>query len=195
MSRQEQLGWNERYLRGEHATPLPDPFLYKLTEPVTPLPSGRAALDIACGAGRHAVWLAERGWDVVGCDVSLEGLRLAAQMARQRRVGLKLFCAELDEYPLPARRFDLVVVFFFLQRRLFAEIEKTLKPGGLLMYRTYLEGGEPTSHPQHRLRSGELPEVFPGWRVLHYREIPAGETAGGRPVAEFMAQKPGGAGA
>jgi tellurite methyltransferase len=185
MSKEEQLTWNDRYRRGDHATTVPDPFIYKLNDTALPQPAGRVALDLACGAGRNAVWLAEQGWDVYGCDVSLEALRLAGKLAHERGVALKLYCAELDDYMLPVNRFDLIVVFFYLQRKLFPQIRAALRPGGLLMYRTYLLGGEPASHPQRRLNTHELPEVFNDFRALHYRE-----TVGTRYIAEFIGHKP-----
>ena len=57
--------WDERYSRGEHATPEPSPLLARAVELFVPKTAARVvsgrALDLACGAGRHAIFLAERG--------------------------------------------------------------------------------------------------------------------------------------
>ena len=192
MSNAERHKWDERYSAGDHASETPDPLLQRLLDRSLPLPQGRAALDVACGAGRNSVWLAEQGWDVFGCDVSLEGLRVAAQLARTRGVTLKLFCADLDTLSLPRERFDLIVVFFYLQRSLFEVFQSALRPGGLLIYRTYvadlaapegvlLAGGD---NPAHVLQPGELAAAFAGFRILHENK-----KVGSRAIADFIAQK------
>ena len=137
MSRQEQETWDERFRAGDHAGAEPDPFLAQIEDYAELLPPGRRAgpkgkaLDLACGAGRNAVYLAERGWDVTACDISLEGLRRAKALARERGVRLKFFCQDLATVQLPPERFDLVICFFYLLRELIPQIKATLRPGGL----------------------------------------------------------------
>jgi SAM-dependent methyltransferase len=146
-------------------------------------------LDLAAGAGRHAVWLVERGWSVTACDISLEGLRRAKARATERGVRLALYCQDLESASLPANRFDLIVCFFYLQRDLFTPIRAALCPGGLIVYKTYtadnrhLPGG-PT-HPLHLLQPQELLNEFRGFRVLFYEE-----TVKERGVAQLIAKKP-----
>ena len=65
--------WNERYSRGEHIIKEPMPLLVRVA---SQLPPGRA-LDLACGAGRHAIFLASRGWQVTAVDASPVGIKLA----------------------------------------------------------------------------------------------------------------------
>jgi SAM-dependent methyltransferase len=121
MSRQERAAWDERFRSGDHAGEDPDPFLAQLEEyfsalhnrplgvPEAATPKASEALDLACGAGRNAVYLAGRGWRVTACDISLEGLRAARALAQKRGVSLGLFCQDLEAIQLPAARFDLVV--------------------------------------------------------------------------------------
>lgn len=192
MSKQERDKWDARYRAGDHASDAPDPLLLRLRDGSLPLPAGRAALDVACGAGRNAVWLAEQGWNVAGCDVSLEGLRLAARLARKRNVSLKLFCADLDSLSLPPQRFDLIVVFFYLQRSLLEVFQAALRPGGLLIYRTYIADPAAPANLQegsgdnsaHMLQPGELAAAFANFRILH-----ESKKAGRRAITEFIAQK------
>ena len=197
MSRQEQTAWDERFRAGDHAGAEPDPFLAQIEEYAELFPPGRRAgpkagpkaLDLACGAGRNAVYLAERGWDVTACDISMEGLRKAQILAGERGIRLHLFCQDLQTVQLPVERFDLVLCFFYLQRELFPQIRAALRPGGFVVYKTYTTDqlrfpGRPR-HPLHLLRPQELLEVFRDFRVLTYQE-----TVKDRGVAQLLAQKP-----
>ncbi len=217
MSRQEREAWDERFRSGDHAGEQPDPFLTQLEEYLDALPpdrhpawqenpkagpsagpqagpkagpqAGAKALELACGAGRNAVYLAERGWEVTACDISLEGLRAAQALAQKRGVRLQLFCQDLETAQLPAERFDLILCFFYLQRELFPQIRTALRPGGFLVYKTYTTEqlrfpGRPR-HPLHLLRPQELLGAFRDFRVLAYQEI-----VKDRGVAQLIAQKP-----
>ena len=197
MSRQEQATWDERFRAGDHAGAEHDPFLEQIEDYAELLPPGRRAgpqagpkaLDLACGAGRNAVYLAERGWDVTACDISLEGLRRAQALARERGVQLRLFCQDLSTVRLPAEHFDLVICFFYLLRELFPQIKATLRPHGLVVFKTYTTDqlrfpGRPR-HPLHMLQPQELLEAFREFRVLTYQEI-----VRDRGVAQLIAQKP-----
>lgn len=189
MSRQESAEWDERFRAGDHAGAEADPFLAQIEEYAELFPPGRQALDLGCGAGRNAVYLAERGWDVTACDISLEGLRKAQALARERGTRLTLFCQDLATVELPVERFDLILCFFYLQRELFPQIKGALRSNGLLVYKTYTTDqlrfpGRP-SHPAHMLRPQELLEAFREFRVLAYQEA-----VHGRGVAQLLAQKP-----
>ena len=99
---------------------------------------------------------------------------------------------DLESEPPPdlgEEEYDFVAVFNFLHRPLFESIRRAVKPGGLLIYKTYLVTDEPDStgprNPRFRLQPNELREQFEGWRVLRYLE----ETAG-RSTAALLAQKP-----
>jgi len=189
MSEQDRVAWDERFRAGDHADTEADPFLAELEEYAALIPATRRALDVACGAGRNAVWLAERGWDVTGCDISLEGLRKAQALAREHGVRLRLFCQDLETIVLPPVCFDLIVCFFYLQRDLFAALKGALRPGGLIVYKTYtsdqLQFSGGPRHPLHLLQPQELLDAFRDFRVLCYQEI-----VKGRGVAQLIAQKP-----
>ncbi|MBI3934199.1 MAG: class I SAM-dependent methyltransferase [Acidobacteria bacterium] len=189
MSKEERAQWDERFHSGDHASREPDPFLTQLENYSDMFPSGRQALDVACGAGRNAVWLAEHGWNVTACDVSLEGLRRARTLATERGVHLALYCQDLQTAALPANYFDLVICFFYLQRELFPVLKAALRPGGLIVYKTYTTeqwqfSGGPT-HPLHLLQPQELHDAFRDFRVLYSEE-----TVRDRGVAQLIAQKP-----
>ena len=152
-------------------------------------PTGRKALDVACGAGRHAVWLAENGWNVTTTDISLEALRRAQARASEQGVRLALYCQDLETASFPANYFDLIICFYYLQRDLFPVLNAALRPGGLIVYKTYTTDqqrfpGGPT-HPLHLLQPQELLDAFLDFRVLSYQG-----TVKDRGVAQLIAQKP-----
>jgi tellurite methyltransferase len=169
------------------------------------LPRG-PALDLACGTGRHTLLLAERGQHVVGVDwsnVALNILEARAQAThfsvdrlspmeragRRRRRGIQLLHANLEQVKLPEHAFDLILCFQYLQRSLFPQISRALRPGGVLLFETFtraqleFEGGP--RNPSHLLETGELREAFPALRALFYRELRAGQG-----IASLLAQKP-----
>ena len=174
--------WNAKFLAGEAQFVEPDPLL---VEACAGLPPGEA-LDPGGGAGRHAIWLAQRRWRVVLSDVSDEGLALAAQRAAEAGVTLtrrRESAAETIAWACQpsSPRFDLVCVFLFLVREEFPALPGLLAPSGLMVYKTYT-----ADHPRfsrgHSLRNaldpGELAQVFPALETVLSRE------AGG--IAEFV---------
>src|SRR5215207_1060185 len=95
------------------------------------------ALDLACGDGRNARWLAERGFAVDAVDVSdvaIGALRLAAE-ARELSIDARVFDATQDA--LPVGEYDVVVVVHFLQRDVFGSLQAALRPRGVLLYETF----------------------------------------------------------
>ncbi len=184
--------WDERYRRGEHANSEPDPFLVSCRDWLEELlPRRGEALDLAGGAGRNAVYLAGLGFAVTLVDASEVAARRARTLASQHNVPLRIVVADLErnEYVLKPESFDLVVVFFFLERALFPAIRSAVKPGGLVIYRTYTVDqqrypGRP-KHAMHLLKHNELLDEFRGFRILSYEEI-----VRGKGVAAIVARKP-----
>jgi SAM-dependent methyltransferase len=105
-------------------------------------------------------------------DISPTALAHAARRARRRGLQVRWIEADLDRYPLPRGRYDLVVVSFFLKRRLIADLKEAVRPGGLLVMENHLAGPtpDPGPGPSHRLRSGELWRWFAGWEILELAE-------------------------
>ncbi len=102
-------GWDRRYAdRKLIWTAEPNRFLVAEAEALAP---GRV-IDLACGEGRNAIWLAERGWQAVGVDFSEVGLEKARALAAARGVSADWFAADLLDYRPDQRAFDLVLVFY-----------------------------------------------------------------------------------
>jgi SAM-dependent methyltransferase len=196
----EKALWNQKYSEKSHTSLDPDPFLVSaFDEFLSGQPHG-SALDVAGGVGRHSIWLAQRGWRTRLLDISDVGIGLAERNA-SRALGpvrkeflIHAEVADLNRTPdLGAEQYDLVLVFFYLQRELFPALIAALKPGGFLLYKTYttdqqrlsgesLKSGP--SNPMFLLQPNELLQTFQTLRVLHYHE-----TTRGKGVAELVAQK------
>ena len=128
-------GWDRRY-RGSELVWTAEPNRFLAAE-AAELAPGRA-LDLACGEGRNAVWLAERGWDVTGVDFSAVGLDKAARLAEQREASVRWLLADLLEYEPPAAAFDLVAVLYFHvpaapMRDVLGRAAAALAPAGTLL--------------------------------------------------------------
>jgi tellurite methyltransferase len=189
----EKSRWDKKYSEQSHSSLEPDSFLVSAyNEFLSGEPVGRA-LDVAGGVGRHAIWLAQRGWRVKLMDISEIGLKQAEANASEIS-SLTSIITEVRDLntlqDLGREQYDLVLVFFFLQRELFPALIATLKPGGFLMYKTYTTdqqrfGGGP-NHPTFLLEPNELLRAFQSMRVLHYHE-----TVREKGMAELVARKAG----
>jgi tellurite methyltransferase len=186
MANADRDRWNARY-RDEPPPEEPSAFVVGLA---TLLPARGRALDVAGGAGRHALWLAARGLEVTLADVSDVALALAAERARRAGVPLTTVHADLEAGPLPAGPWDVVLCAYFLHRPLLAVLPAALAPGGLLAVahatRTNLLR-HPRPGPLHVLEDGELPSLVAGLEVLSYEE---GWLESGRHEARLVARRP-----
>jgi tellurite methyltransferase len=159
-----------------------------LVETASRLPPGRA-LDLACGAGRNALWLAQRGWNVVAVDNSPTAIETLRLRALQLGVAVETRIADLDKasYTIEPAHWDLIALCYYLQRNLFEPCKRGLVPGGVMIAVALLvEPGKENS--PFRLQPGELRSYFEGWEISHYRE---GRDAWHHAVAEVVARSPG----
>jgi len=150
----KKLSWDERFERGDELHGgVPSPPLPQAIAGVTP---GRA-LDLACGAGRNARYLAERGWSVTAIDISIEALRLVRLP--------RIVAADLERSSIPIRDvlFDAIIIINFLHRPLFTDALRLLRPGGAIGVAILTSGR--FSLPQNELRHS-----FEGCRIAFERE-------------------------
>lgn len=191
----ERERWNRKYRESPGSWLEPDAFLMRaFSEYIRPLfPDGGRALDLAGGAGRHAIWLAKQGWEVTLIDISETGVEQARQNAGPLASHIHFVVDDLTGFTASQthfeKAFDVVMVFFFLERKIFPEIVKAIRPGGLLVYKTLtleqmkLAGGP--KDPAHLLEAGELLQLAAGLQVLHYSEEVAEKA-----TAELVARIP-----
>ena len=174
-------------------TAAPSPFLAEAWRRCAP---HGPVLDLACGRGRHARWLLERGETVVALDrdpAALDALR-GSLLPGARCQAVRADLERGHGIPLADGAFGAVVVFRYLHRPLAAEIDRLLGPAGWLVYETFTRGQARRSHgpsrPEFLLEPGELPLLFPGLRVVLFEER---VSDGPRPeaLARLLAKKPG----
>ncbi|HZP39383.1 MAG TPA: class I SAM-dependent methyltransferase [Methylomirabilota bacterium] len=127
--------WNRRWA-GERAQASVEPSAFLVAE-VAGLPPGRA-LDLACGAGRNAVWLARRGWRVTAVDFSDVALRAAREQAAAASVSVEWLEEDVVRWTPPRQSFDLVCVLYLqlpaAERRVaLARAAAAVRPGGTLL--------------------------------------------------------------
>lgn len=174
----DREAWNRRYAGSELVwTAEPNRFL---VAEVGDLPSGRA-LDLACGEGRNAVWLSERGWEVVGVDFSDVALGKARRLADARGVQVEWRVADLLAFRPEPGRYDLVLVFYLQlpaheRRPVLAHAAGAVAPGGTFLLvghdRQNLERGfGGPSDPDVLLDADEVAGELPGLEVERAEQV------------------------
>ena len=162
--------WNTRYR--ERTAPM-DPSAFVRVEVAPLLPQGGKALDLAGGAGRHAIWLAERGWETTMVDTSEVAIGIAEERAAVATAAVSFVHADLTVAEPPAGPWDLVLIVHYLQRDLFPQVIERLSDGGLLAFSIAtvrnLERHERPGLP-FVLEEGEAPLLVDGLDIVHYAE-------------------------
>jgi len=185
----DRIKWNERYSGSYYFFSLaPSPFLAQCLERVLKLVPGRWALDLACGEGRNALFLAQNGFRVDAVDIAELGLERGRRRAAELGVTVNFLQADLEGYRL-APGYDLILDFNFLLRPLIPDMIDSLTPGGVIVMETILAAqGLPGEHnPEFLLKPGELAHLFggAGGKILLAEEEPGQET----PVARLIFRK------
>src|SRR4051812_36289406 len=127
-----------------------------VAETAKQLKPGRA-LDLACGTGRNAIWLAKQGWEVTAVDGAPAAIEAVGRRAEQFAVTINTRVADLEkrEYQIAPGAWDLICICYYLQLDLFEPAKRGLAPGGVIISIVHVDlPGEPPG--QHRLKPGEL---------------------------------------
>jgi SAM-dependent methyltransferase len=154
------------------------------------LPAKGESLDLACGSGRNALWLAEQGFRTMAVDRNADAIRSLAEEASRRGLSIRTEAADLEigQPFLQPGSFDLIVVVHYLHRPLFPSIVGALRRGGVLVYETFTRAqaarGKPTN-PAFLLEPGELISLVRSLNILAARE----GDFDGRMVASIVAVK------
>ncbi|MBK8987739.1 MAG: class I SAM-dependent methyltransferase [Chloroflexi bacterium] len=190
MTDQDRLKWNGRYAaEGDHWQSSPPRKL--LQTYLAQLPHSGLALDAAAGVGVHGLVLARRGLHVLALDISEVGLRLARTQALVEGVWLETAVYDLSRPWFPPHSFDVIVNFRFLQRATFAAYRHALKPGGWLIFETFIRAPETTTDVDFYLQPGELHAAFADFALLHSEEVAInGRSGQSKQVAQLVARKP-----
>ncbi len=180
--------WDERYKQGEHLNGEPHPLVVEFAAKLKP---GRA-LDVACGLGRHALYLAERGWQVIGVDSSKVAIEILLGRAKELGLQVDARAADLEtgEFVIKPNSYDLIVNCCYLQRDLFPAIKAGVKVGGVALAIIAMADEDPSvkpMNPDFLVQPGELRAQFDGWDLLHDSE--GKQAAGRRAMAEVVARR------
>jgi SAM-dependent methyltransferase len=182
--------WDLKYEQGLPSLEKPDPFFVSAFDQfvASSFPNGGTALDLAGGIGRHALWLAKRNWQVTVVDISEVAIRKLEQEAQQLGLTLSLLALDAKEYAFEPASFDLVVMFYHLDRDICPQVRSTLKPGGFLICKSSVcdsyEGVAPAN--LWPLAKGEILSLFPELPLLHHQE----RSVRDRGVMECVGKKP-----
>ncbi|HEV2690139.1 MAG TPA: methyltransferase domain-containing protein [Bryobacteraceae bacterium] len=181
------LQWNLRYRAGEQLFETPAPLVERFA---AELPAGDA-LDLACGPGRNALYLAQQGWRVTAIDGSPIAIGILRARARDKQLTLDSQIADLErgQFEIQPESFDLICDCYYLQRDLIPRMQAGVRPGGLLIAIVHLAGPDQPEGTPTRTRPGELPSYFTDWTVLHYYEGQPTESCHQHPIAELVARR------
>lgn len=182
--------WESRYAdAGAPSTRAPSSFLVAQRHR---LPRGRA-LDLACGDGRNALDLARHGWRVDAIDFAHAALARLLAAARREELALDAFAADLEQFPLPTDRYDVVVNCRYLQRSLCRAITTSLRSGGMVVFETFIRDQAALGHPRNPaflLERGELSSLFGELDILEHDEGRFESESGPAFLARLVARKP-----
>lgn len=183
--------WDARYRSGERPREDllagPTPLLVRITGQLAP----GNALDLACGTGRNAIWLAEQGWHVTAVDGARTAIEILNQRAAERRLEIQTSTADLErlEFNIEPDSWDLIANCYYLQRSLLPALKQGVRRGGVAIVIVHLaEPGHDVSYK--RANPGELRSFFDDWEILHYFEGRPDDPTHERPVAEVAARRP-----
>ncbi len=147
------------------------------------------ALDVACGVGHNAIFLAKRGYDVIAIDGSITGLNYCREAIRASDLRINLVAADLERLSLPPDCFDLVLVIRYLYRPLIAQLKRAVKPGGLVIYQTFNSNHlreKPDFNREYLLEHGELSERFADFQLIATNDSPRLQDS----LTYFIGRKP-----
>lgn len=192
MGDSDRQKWDRRYREGAYAERTHPSAL--LAEQIAGIPAGRA-LDVACGAGRNALFLAARGFEVDAVDISGEGLALGRDRARKSGLSVNWIQHDLDS-PLdgPEPGYQLILVVRYVNLPLLPRLVDLLAPGGYLLCEEHLESDAEVigpGNPAFRVRPGDLEKAAAGLDICQLQEglvtEPDGRLAA---LAQLVARKP-----
>ena len=180
--------WDQRYRSGVQAFETPSPLVVDYAVGLQP----GSALDLASGPGRNALYLAERGWRVTALDGSPVAIQILLARAIERKLAIDAQVTNLEAGNLEVEpeTYDLVLSCYYFQRSVIPTIMSALRFGGLAIVIAHLADADRPQALPTRADRDELPSLFDGWRILHYREGEPGESCHRHAVAELVAQKP-----
>ena len=169
MSVQDQEKWDRKFAEGSHQGAEPAALLRQW---LPRCPSGKA-LDVACGAGANAIYLAQAGYSVDAIDISTTGLRRAEKSAKEKGLLINWIQHDLERpYPFDTD-YSLIIVFWYVDLPLLFRLSNCLSPGGHLICQKHMITDQTVagpSNPEFRVKPGELRKTLSGHKIIHHSE-------------------------
>jgi len=174
MSQADLEKWDLRYREGSYLVrDYPSPFLDAWIERLPKATFNGRALDIACGAGRNALRLAQTGLRVDAVDISQAALDRAAATAQKRSLRVNWMQADLDHPALEVSAYNLISVVRYMHRQMAPQVIDALTPDGWLLIEHHLQSTQPVGGPTtntFRLAPQELLHDYARLRIVFYEE-------------------------
>jgi SAM-dependent methyltransferase len=189
--RNDRADWEARHAERKGAALGPSSFLCRTLHR---LPRGRA-LEVACGSGRNAGFLARHGFRVEAIDLSHAGLVAARASLAADRSSFSAIQADLETYPLPRMRYQVVVNVRYLQKTLWPGLKHSLADLGMIVFETFLRDQSSIGHPKNPdflLERGELARAFADFEILDYEEGLFASEDDAAFLARMLARRPKG---
>ena len=181
--------WDERY---KNSVMPAEPSAILSQHPHLLSTSGKA-LDVACGLGGNAVFLAKAGYQVDALDLSSVAISKLSGYAALSQLDIAAQQVNLSVHELSANYYDLIIVSYFLDRDLLAKLVSALKSGGIIFYQTFAPklAGIGPDNPDFRFADNELLDIFKDLKLRYYREDAAvGDmNSGMRDIVMLVAEK------
>ncbi len=168
MAEQDKVKWDKKY--SENTEFLSYRSAAQMVEEYYHCCGGKRVLDLACGAGRHALFLSKRDYLVDAVDISPVALN---HLRQQINDNVTLIEADLDTYIPQKESYDLVIMTNFLDRDLIRRAKEALKVGGLFIVETYMEdeaNEKEGYNPDFLLQPQELKQIFSDYEIVAYDE-------------------------
>ncbi len=139
------------------------------------IPLASKVLDVGMGEGRNTVFLARKGYNVTGVDISAIAVRKARRLAAEHGIRINAVVSSMDDFKAKENSYDAILVFYYVDRALNKDLVKWLKPGGLLIYESHTKKqktlpGNEKYEDKYLLKELELLTMFPQLRVLKFEE-------------------------
>ena len=180
MSRSDRDKWNRKYREGAYADRVnPSAFLAEWLPALATDADPPRAVDIACGIGRNALYLARLGWEVDAVDVSDVALEKLAAVAAEESLAVNCVVADLEDDPAAVarvagdRRYDLALVIRYANLSLIRLLAGVIRPGGYLIVEKHLVTDADVVGPRNarfRAKPGELRQAAEAFEIVEYRE-------------------------
>ncbi|OUJ19004.1 SAM-dependent methyltransferase [Methanonatronarchaeum thermophilum] len=188
----DESHWNEKYKKGRHRREDPSPFLVKWIEKI---PKGNA-LDIACGAGRNSIYLAEQGYNVDAIDISTEALKIAKERANKKNVEVNWIHGDILKLQTEPKKYNLITLSYFhiKEKQQINKLINSLKKGGYIMWESHIKTNTNIDigpeNNEVRYKRGQLLKLLNKLTIIEYIERIEETIQGKRAIVKTLAKKP-----